>query len=85
MNKGCCVKPSPDVRVVRLLLATALDNEPDGDVIASYLFITNGTDGVGMTLKVTELGHRRLRTMRSMRCDVWMEPSRRTSLRERKG
>ena len=51
-------KPSPDDRVVQLLPARALDDEPDRDVIAGYRFFANGSNRVLMTLKVTYFGHR---------------------------
>ena len=58
-EKGCG-KPSPDDRVIHLLPAAALDNEPDGDVIAGYRFIANGPNGMRMALEMTQLRRREI-------------------------
>ena len=55
MKKRVLRKPSPNDEVVHLFPARALDNEPDGDVIARYRPITNGSNRVGMAMKITQL------------------------------
>ena len=45
-SKGMLRQPAPDDRVIHLLLAGALDDKPDENMIAGNRSVTNGPNGV---------------------------------------
>ena len=59
-KKGVMREPSSDDRVIQLLLARALDDQPDRNVITGNRLVTNGSNSMKMALEVTQFGHRKV-------------------------